>query len=280
MKNKTEAFFGTRYETVKHQSTGDYTDVYIVRDRETHIIYVAKILLLHRLDEEHQKRLLREAVITDRLESPHIARAIDYGFNVSGQPFCVLEHLEGLSLRERLQRDGRLAVSEASKIVCQVLSGLQTAHDAGVVHRDLKPENIFLEQLNGQYIAKILGFGLAKLTQGLASIAPAQALTPENTTVGTEIYMSPEQKKFSRSVDHRSDLYQMGLVLFECVAGKVPSWATSPLNIPEAHRKSPLQKDVDVPDEFANLMDKALHGSREERFQSAAQFARALAEFV
>ena len=165
------------------------------------------------------ERFLREAVIASRVRHPAIVEIFDAGRH-EGTPWIAMELLEGESLGKRLER-GPISVDELFPIVLPILDALHALHEAGVVHRDIKPDNIFIERRsNGTTQPKLLDFGIAKR-------ADAHRLTETGTVIGTAWYLSPEQAKNSSTVDRRSDIYAMGVVLFECLSGAMPYEAES-----------------------------------------------------
>lgn len=164
-------------------------------------------------------RFLREAQAAASLRSPHVVQILDHGVD-SGVPFIVMELLEGESLASRLERLGRLSPEETSRVLTQIARAMTKAHEAGVVHRDLKPDNVFLVRNDEEEIAKVLDFGIAKSqSHGLATVSSA---TRTGSVLGTPYYMSPEQAEGAKSVDHRTDVWAMGVIACECLVGVKP----------------------------------------------------------
>ena len=164
-------------------------------------------------------RFHREAQAAGALESENIAAAIDFGILADGTPYIVMEHLVGESLGSLVAREGRLPVERAVDLCLQACRGMQAAHAAGIVHRDLKPENLFLcRREDGTDLVKVLDFGIAKLEQ----IELDSAATRTGTILGTPAYMSPEQARGDKSIDHRTDVYGLAAILFEMLSGKPP----------------------------------------------------------
>jgi serine/threonine-protein kinase len=167
-------------------------------------------------------RFAREAMATAQFEHPHVASAIDYGTLAEGGAYFVMQLVRGESLRELLDRRGALPWPLACELLAQVADALAAARTAGIVHRDLKPENIVLQPRDdGSYLAKVLDFGIAHVVQPpkTAENTNHRTLTRVGTIMGTPGYMSPEQAVGDR-VDHRTDLYALGVVLWECLTGK------------------------------------------------------------
>jgi|SoiMethySBSTD1v2_1073268.scaffolds.fasta_scaffold00828_6 eukaryotic-like serine/threonine-protein kinase len=171
-------------------------------------------------DEALVARFLNEARAAASLKSEHVARVIDCGKLDSGAPFLVMEHLEGEDLRARFERGGALPIEEVVDYVLQVCEGLAEAHAAGIVHRDIKPENLFVTtSVCGRPIVKILDFGISKrITQNLNR----RCLTVPGMSIGSPWYMSPEQTRASTKVDERTDLWSLGVVLYELLTGRRP----------------------------------------------------------
>ena len=168
---------------------------------------------------EALSRFLREAQAAAALRSPHVVQILDHGVD-EGVPFIVMELLEGESLAARLERVRRLAPADTARIMMQVGRAMTKAHEAGVVHRDLKPDNIFLVQNDEEEIAKVLDFGIAKSSShGIGSVS---STTRTGSVLGTPYYMSPEQAEGAKGVDHRTDVWAMGVIACECLLGSRP----------------------------------------------------------
>ena len=159
-----------------------------------------------------RERLLNEARLMASLDHPNITKVID--FEDEGNLLCIImELLEGEDLSEKIKRDGALPVEQINHIYAQVLSGFNYAHNMGIVHRDIKPSNIFIRK---DGIIKILDFGIAKL------FGQGNEMTQTGTQMGTPLYMSPEQVKADKSIDHRSDIYSLGVTLYFACYGQSP----------------------------------------------------------
>jgi serine/threonine-protein kinase len=226
------------------------------------------------------ERFLAEARTAARIDSHHVARIMDVGSRGDGLPFIVMERLEGCDLEELLARDGKLRVEDAIDFVLQALSGLAHAHARQIVHRDLKPANLFLaHQPDGGSIIKILDFGVAKFTDPQKE---SGKLT-EGGAVGTPMYMAPEQIRVPRIIDHRVDIWAMGVVLYELLAGKTP-FAEGGMGLILA---AVLEKDVeplrsvrsDVPEGLEAAIHKCLEREPDKRHADVAAFARAIAKY-
>ena len=228
-------------------------------------------------DREACQRFQREAEAAGMAESAHIVQIFDSGVTDSGLPFLVMELLTGEDLRARLQREGRLSVPSALQIVSQVLRALLCAHEAGIVHRDLKPDNIFLCARDDQpSFVKIVDFGISKVARARA----ADTLTRRGTVLGTAFYMSPEQAQSFADIDGRTDLFSVGAILFEMLAGKPPHVAPTYEAVLIAictHDAVDVRTQApEVPAAVAALVSRALERERALRFQSAREFLTAV----
>ena len=164
------------------------------------------------------ERFVREAQAAAALRSPHVVQTLDYGVH-EGTPYIAMELMVGESLAKRLENLGRLSVAETTKVITHVSRALAKAHEMGIVHRDLKPDNIFIVQNDDEEVVKVLDFGIAKIAN---VSAPANMQTRTGVMIGTAYYASPEQLEGSKSVDHRTDIWAMGVIAFECLLGVRP----------------------------------------------------------
>ena len=169
------------------------------------------------------RRFLREARAASAVRHPNVVQIHDIVQMEDGVPIMVMDLLEGESLGQRLAREGYLSLPELAKVLVPVLSAIGTAHALGIVHRDLKPDNIFLERTpTGTTVPKVLDFGIAKLSATEGDAAETNALTKTGSMLGTPYYMSPEQAFGERDVDARSDVWAVGIILYECLTGRRP----------------------------------------------------------
>jgi serine/threonine-protein kinase len=224
-------------------------------------------------------RFDREAQLSARIRSAHVVKVLDHGTTDEGLPYIVMECLTGESLRERLRARKRLTPVETAKVVSHVCRALSRAHEAGLVHRDIKPENIFVAREDDEEIIKILDFGVAKATDALAIAGMDPTRT--GTLLGTPYYMSPEQARGLKSIDSRSDLWSVGVLVFECLTGRRPFTAPAlgPLIAKIVSGPPPsvleMAPDAQIPAEVEAWMQKALSIDPDARFASAKQLSEA-----
>jgi protein kinase-like protein len=218
------------------------------------------------------ERFTREAKAASRLTSPHVVRVIDFGVDAaSGLPFMAMELLEGESLAARLESGGPQAPARVASIILQVARALNQAHAAGIVHRDLKPANIFLVRNEDEELVKLLDFGIAKAGDGVSTVT--------GSVLGTPYYMSPEQVGALKDVDHRTDIWSLGVIACECLTGRRPFAADtlSELAMKIALGRAELPSSLGpVPGGFDEWFARATHVHRSQRFQSASELASAL----
>ncbi len=224
--------------------------------------------------DEALVRFEREARLSARIRSPHVVEVLDYGTDL-GRPYIAMELLLGEHLGERLRREGRLVLTEAAAIVLQVAKALRRAHEAGVFHRDLKPANVFLSRFDDEDIVKLLDFGIAKSGWGDDS-----EVTKTGVVLGSPGYMSPEQVRGIKYIDHRSDLWSLGVLFYRALTGQMPFQGESNLDVALriAGEPYPLATSVaaDLPVEVDEIFARALARDREDRFQSAREMAAAV----
>ncbi len=229
---------------------------------------------------EASARFQREARAAVKIKSEHVARVLDVATLENGAPYMVMEYLDGKDLA-RLLQDGALSVPDAIDYVLQACEAIAEAHAYGIVHRDLKPANLFLaSRRDGSPLVKLLDFGISKM-QGAAG---EHALTRTATAMGSALYMSPEQMQETRGVDHRTDIYSLGITLFELIAGTQPFFAeTLPQLCAEVLTGAPRPLRDFRPDLSADLaarLERAYARDKNLRYASIAEFALALSPYA
>jgi len=226
------------------------------------------------------ERFMNEARAANAIRHPNIIDIIDVGRMPSGIPYLMMEFLEGESLAHRLQR-GAMPVAEVVDVIMQTTSALAAAHSKGIVHRDLKPDNLFLvpdEAAPGGIRVKVLDFGIAKLRDDLSG---GMAKTQAGALMGTPPYMSPEQcRGITELIDHRTDVYAMGIILYEMLCGAPPFVSEGWGDVVLAHLTkpppSPRSHNPNIPESLEVVIMKALAKNPDERFSTAADMRAAL----
>jgi serine/threonine-protein kinase len=229
-------------------------------------------------------RFCREAQAAVRLRSEHVARVIDVGTLENGSPYMVMEYLTGRDLGDVLDEHGPLPAEEAVDYVLQACEAIAEAHSVGFIHRDIKPSNLFLtERSDGSPLVKVLDFGIAKATSHAAIGEGLQELTRTKTMLGSPMYMSPEQVRNSKDLDQRSDIWSVGIVLYELLSGVVPFDADSVTGVVARVVGDPLpplrERRPEVPAGLAEVVTRCLEKRPEDRYENVAELAFALAPF-
>jgi len=213
------------------------------------------------------ERFLREAKLAAGIRHRHVVDIIDFGVTDEGQPFMVMEFLEGQSLAERYTEGPPVTDWELLEIVAMILGGLAAVHDAGILHRDVKPENIFLVRDSDGMYPKLIDFGVSKGFQS------GDRITRTGAVVGTPEYMSPEQARGLKEIDQRSDLFAIGVVLYEGLCGETPFESENPGDVlirVATEDAAPLsERRPDLPPELVSLVHLALQKDPNERFGDA-----------
>jgi len=241
-----------------------------------------KFLLPDCLDNaDAVERFMREARAAVRIRSEHVARVVDIGKLNNGAPYMVMEYLEGADLAAILEKRGPLPAQEAVDYVLQASEAIAEAHALGIVHRDLKPSNLFLTTYaDGAPLVKVLDFGISKLLE----TESARQLTATSATMGSPVYMSPEQIRSTKTVDTRSDIWSLGVILFELLAGKPPfegNGATGVLASILMDAPIPLAQEApQVAPELVAVVNACLEKKPDDRLQTIADLAFALLPFA
>ncbi len=234
------------------------------------------------VSRESVGRFLNEARAAACIESEHVARVLDVGMLDGGLPYMVLEYLDGVDLAGALETRGPLPIADVADHLLQAIEAIAHAHAAGIIHRDLKPSNIFLARRpDGTSRVKVLDFGISKIT-GTGDGAAAN-ITRTNAILGSPAYMPPEQLRDAKSVDHRSDIWALGVVAYELLTGHMPFNADNAVAlfaaIQEAEPTSVRQWRADVSAELDAIIMKCLRRLPEDRFASVTELGFALAPF-
>jgi serine/threonine protein kinase/tetratricopeptide (TPR) repeat protein len=262
-----------RYEIRAHLGTGGMGQVYLAQDTSELDRAVAIKLLPAEIaaDPKWMQRFIREARTVSALNHPNVLTVYEFGVHESTR-FMAMEYVDGVTLRDHL-KGNRLNLHEVLDIGMQVAAALNAAHEAHVIHRDIKPENIMLRRRDG--IVKVLDFGLAKPVKqsGNSGGTSAPLLTETGIVMGTVSYMSPEQSLALKTLDYRTDIWSLGVVLYEMITGRVPFASDDLLRqILDIQEKphDPLSKSVEhVPEQLERIIDKALAKNPDERYQTA-----------
>jgi eukaryotic-like serine/threonine-protein kinase len=243
-----------------------------------------KFLLPEVLDDPAaMARFMREAQASAKIKSEHVARVTDVGTCEDGTPFMVMEYLEGEDLNAWLKSHGPLPATQAVEFVLQACEAIAEAHALGIVHRDLKPSNLFcVRRPDGGLAIKVLDFGISKLI-GPEYPNAAPSMTDASDLMGSPMYMSPEQLQSTRDVDNRTDIWSMGIILFELMTGKSPfageSLTAVVLNIAAQPPQSVRELRREIPVGLDAIIDKCLRKDRTERYSTVGELALALARY-
>ena len=274
---------GGRYQLVRMLGDGGMGAVYKAADQVLRRFVAIK--MLHPSTSRNPAagdRFQREARAAAAIGHPNIIDIIDFGVDGS-RPFMVMEYLRGRSLSQLLGTEGRLGIARSCSIAAHTLAGLAAAHERGILHRDLKPANLMIIQRFGdRNFVKVCDFGFAAL-MGPSTAADGKTLTPERTLVGTPAYAAPERLRGDDRRDPRTDVYSVGVVLFEMIAGRRPFDAPTFSELARMVRNEPPPSlrnfRSDVPDALDKVVQRALSKPKDERWKNAGDFAAALVPF-
>ncbi|MCB0328118.1 MAG: protein kinase [Bdellovibrionales bacterium] len=261
-----------KYEVVRKLGEGGTGQVYLVKHRDLNVHYALKLLnhsFLH--DERFIERFKKEASLLLRFSHPGITQLRDFGRTEEGMYYMAMDYCDGVPLKYQLDSESFFSYEDALQIAIQILDVLEAAHTQGIVHGDIKPENIMLEKMAEDDIRiKVLDFGTAVLKQQFAE--------EEGAVFGTPCYMSPEQAAGEVTLDQRSDIYSLGVVLYELLTGHVPFEGDTVVQTLLLHLTQPLQSLSNyygVPREIEEVVFKALEKTPQARYRTARKFREA-----
>jgi eukaryotic-like serine/threonine-protein kinase len=265
-----QAFSG-RYEVEREVGKGGNARIFLARDPTGRAVAL-KILHPELLVSVAAERFLREIRLASQLDHPHIAKLLDSG-EQDWLVYYVMSFVEGATLREYLDSSSRLSITETRRLAGDLLDALDHAHAHKIIHRDVKPANVVLSSEG----AVLLDFGIARAV----AASGTDQLTRSGIAVGTSTYMSPEQITALTDIDYRCDLYSLGCVLFECLAGQPPFVHRNEAVVLQLHLTQPAPDirtlRADVPADLASGIARALAKNPEDRWRSAAEMREAVA---
>ncbi|WP_394837137.1 serine/threonine protein kinase [Pendulispora rubella] len=282
-----ELFLG-KYRVERLVGMGGMGAVYAAVDTDLERWVAIKVLLPEiARSPAAAARFVREGRAAARVEGEHVARVFAAGRTPEGMPYMILELLEGRDLREELGQGVRMGIAEAVDILCQALEGVTEAHRHGIIHRDLKPANLYLHRRsNGKRVVKVLDFGISKAGgwESKGTDPATGELTMTRTMLGSPSYMSPEQLADSRKVDCRADIWSLGIILHEMLAGAHPFDCKSLAGVVHAimHREIPPLGTIrpEVPDALQIIVMRCLARDLSKRIGDASELLRLLTPFA
>src|SRR5918993_2767328 len=256
-----------RYDVVRPLGSGGMGEVYLARDRVLGRDVALKVLRKQYAgDDEFAERFKREAMSVASLSHPNIVQVYDRGETEEGSSYIAMEYVPGGTLKERISREGSLEAADAAGLGAQVAEALGAAHDRGMVHRDIKPQNVLLAARGG---AKVADFGIARA-------GSSATISRTGSVMGTAGYMSPEQA-LGRPATPKSDLYSLGVVLYEALTGELPYTADNPIAVSMKHVNEPLRPPIElnprIPRGMNALVTKLLAKDPEDRYADAEELA-------
>lgn len=269
-KEAVGAVFDERYEIISEVGRGAMGVVYKANQRVMNRFVAIKILHHHLLTPDNWKRLEQEARSASTLNHANLIVVHDFGKSPLGRPYIVMDYAEGPNLQELLNTNGVLATTLFGEIFSQCCAGVGHAHKRGIVHRDMKPSNIIVTQVEEGYSIKVLDFGIAKV----ASEPADQGLTRQGMVLGSPLYMSPEQSR-NEELDGRSDLYSIGVMMFQAITGTLPfigkdAFETLYMHV---HQAPPLmatvRPDLNISPAVQKIVSQALEKDLDNRYQTA-----------
>jgi serine/threonine-protein kinase len=257
LRDQLQRTLGSAFTLERELGGGGMSRVFVARDEALGREIVAKILPPELAAEMSVERFTREVRVAAALQHPHIVPVLTAG-DAGGLPYYTMPFVKGESLRQRLARDGALGVRDAVGILRDIVKALAYAHAQGIVHRDIKPDNILIT--GGS--AVVTDFGIAKAITASRTVSGGATLTQLGTALGTPAYMAPEQAAGDPDVDHRADLYALGVTAYEMLAGAAPFAGRTPSELLRAHLTEPppslAEKRPDVPRSLVALVHACL----------------------
>jgi serine/threonine-protein kinase len=274
-----------RYEVIRRIGEGGMGAVYEARHTLIGKRVAVKVLLEKLVSKsDFVARLLQEARLASSIGHENIVDVTDFGTTDDGRSFVVMEFLDGESLAELTMREAPLPIERSLRIARQAASALGAAHAKGIFHRDVKPENIYLVRRGDADFVKVVDFGISKAVKpgGGEEGAEGYRLTHTGLLLGTPLYMSPEQARGEEDLDHRVDIWALGVMLYECLTGEVPFRANNYLQIISqvlTHTPLPpsqLRPELGIPDAVEAVVMRAMEKDRSRRYQTMAELERDL----
>jgi serine/threonine protein kinase len=269
------ATFMNRYRIDERIARGGMGQIFKATDVVSDRTVALKVLHDHLLNDEAAKRRFeREMQSCIQLRHPNIVSVYDYGVTPDGTPFMVMEFLAGQTMEDLLNSSGCLSLQQFVDVFCQIGGALRQTHEKQIIHRDLKPSNIMLiEEADKTLIAKIVDFGIAK------TVGNTSGVTRTGEVIGTLLYMSPEQCQ-NEPIDHRSDIYSLGCVMYETLAGRRPFNGETPIATMMLHVYATPDPLSNIPAALETIIFKTLEKQAEDRFQSMNDLLNALTQFA
>lgn len=285
-----------QYYVEKFIAQGRQAIVYRVRHKLLNKVMAMKVLLKSEKRLDHFTRFIREAKAAQKINHPNLVQIHEIGKTDQNIHYLTMEYIEGVTLKEameeKLSNNERFSIYEVYSLISPILDVLTIAHSKGIIHRDIKPENIILSKdINGNVVVKLIDLGLVKtLSSATPSVESLVKITQEGQHIGTPIYMSPEQWGLmpkdatleQYEIDPRSDIYSIGILMYELIAGSPPFYSNNLFELFQQHGFS-LEKPLneissDITKEFAAVIAKAMAKDRTDRYSSAKELASALKE--